>query len=330
MNSIELVGALLGPGGLRFGAVHTAGSLTLVPVWHDGGPAHYRTYAAAVADGLVTVEEVGGGSVPDLLVTNAGDEAVLFIEGEMLAGLKQTRTLNTTVLVPAGMRVTIPVTCVEQGRWGAAAPVTRDEFHVSPRVRHVKSRGVQASMRSGAGARSDQSELWLEVDARLVEHRASSPTRSYRDLHRARGDEIRGAMAGLRPEPDQQGVLALIGSRPAVLDVFDRSDTLATLWESLVGSYAADALVGSGAAEERHVTEAIEWVHDLAAAPATVHSGVGHGEVVQLSGAGGIVSALVADEAVVHLAALRRGTDPVAPTRFRPPGTRASWPGDGR
>ena len=31
MSSIEMVGALLGPGGLRFGTAHTAGSLT--PGW---------------------------------------------------------------------------------------------------------------------------------------------------------------------------------------------------------------------------------------------------------------------------------------------------------
>ena len=48
------------------------------------------------------VEEVSeGGSVPNLLVTNAGDARVLFLEGEELRGTKQNRVLNTSVLVAA-------------------------------------------------------------------------------------------------------------------------------------------------------------------------------------------------------------------------------------
>jgi hypothetical protein len=42
---------------------------------------------------------------------------LLLLDGEELVGAKQNRILNTTVLVDAHVTVTIPVSCVEQGRW---------------------------------------------------------------------------------------------------------------------------------------------------------------------------------------------------------------------
>jgi hypothetical protein len=58
-----------------------------------------------------------GGDVPTLRLTSAADRPVLLLDGEELIGAKQNRVLNTTVLVAAHSRLTIPVSCVEQGRW---------------------------------------------------------------------------------------------------------------------------------------------------------------------------------------------------------------------
>src|SRR4051794_39345388 len=72
----------------------------------------------AIAAGSVSVSEVSeSGSVPELLVENTGDSRVLFLEGEELREAKQNRVLNTSVLVAAHSKVTMPVSCVEHGRW---------------------------------------------------------------------------------------------------------------------------------------------------------------------------------------------------------------------
>ena len=45
----------------------------------------YRSLAEAVADETLTITEIGqGGSVPDLRAANAGDTAVLIVDGEEL------------------------------------------------------------------------------------------------------------------------------------------------------------------------------------------------------------------------------------------------------
>ena len=58
-----------------------------------------------------------GNAIKIMLVNNTGDSRVLFLEGEELRGAKQNRVLNTSVLIAAHSKTTIPVSCVEQGRW---------------------------------------------------------------------------------------------------------------------------------------------------------------------------------------------------------------------
>jgi hypothetical protein len=74
------------------------------------------------AQGTAVVEEsTEDGSVPNLRVINRGDGPLLIPEGEILVGGKQNRVVNVTVLVAAGATFTLPVNCVEQGRWGYAS-----------------------------------------------------------------------------------------------------------------------------------------------------------------------------------------------------------------
>jgi hypothetical protein len=102
--------------------------LTGEPVTH-GGLAVIPLLAPDLDDpDWLTLEEAGdrarvtevseAGSVPFLQVANAADRPLLLLDGEDLIGAKHNRILNTTVLVAAQTEVTIPVSCVEQGRWG--------------------------------------------------------------------------------------------------------------------------------------------------------------------------------------------------------------------
>jgi hypothetical protein len=317
----------LHPSRLSFGKPEQAGSLTVVPVHHEQEPADYRLFADVAGDEVFVEEVSAGGSVPELRVTNGSAHSILLVEGEVLAGLKQNRTLNVTVLIPAGSQVTVPVTCVEQGRWGRSTGRARsDEVHLSPDIRRAKAGSVQESLRRGSGARSDQGEVWRRVRAHLERHAAPSPTASYSDAHRARRAEVLGLVDRLEPAEGQAGVLAMAGRRPAALDVFDRPDTLRALWEPLVSSYAADAIGGRGAAEERHVKRAVEWAYDLAGGEASRHEAPGLGEMVQVAAVDGVVSALVLGGTVVHLAALPRiGMVPHPRSRVARPSERGSW-----
>ena len=65
-------------------------------------------------------------NVPELRVVNPLDANVLLYDGEELLGAKQNRILNVTVLVPAASEKTVPVSCVEEGRWHARSAAFAD------------------------------------------------------------------------------------------------------------------------------------------------------------------------------------------------------------
>ena len=94
-------------------------NLTLVPLsGKRHGRIDYVLAQEAMEAGELVVEEVdASGSVPELLVTSTSEQMVLLVDGEELVGAKQNRILNTSILLPAGAKAKIPVSCVEQGRW---------------------------------------------------------------------------------------------------------------------------------------------------------------------------------------------------------------------
>mgnify|MGYP001485673302 CR=1 FL=1 len=102
---------------LIFGDVQSHGALAVLPIMAElpTGP-DYLTLSEALAAGTLVITEINeGGSVPELAVMNEGDLPVLLLDGEELAGAKQNRVVNTTILLKEHSKTVIPVSCVEQG-----------------------------------------------------------------------------------------------------------------------------------------------------------------------------------------------------------------------
>ena len=71
---------------------------------------------ALEADLIVITEVDESGTVPERKVENRSEKNLLILDGEELVGAKQNRIVNVTILIAAHATLTIPVTCVEQGR----------------------------------------------------------------------------------------------------------------------------------------------------------------------------------------------------------------------
>jgi hypothetical protein len=128
---------------IRIGQPVNHGALNVFPLFcEENHPVEYVLSDEGIEAGTVTVAEVTEqGRVPNLTVENKGDKRALFLEGEELRGAKQNRILNTSVLVSAQAKLTLPVSCVEHGRWRKPVPSLRP---AKPSAHTVCATGLKA------------------------------------------------------------------------------------------------------------------------------------------------------------------------------------------
>jgi hypothetical protein len=319
---------------LDFGAAAHAGGLTLIPLLapepsSTALPA-YLLYQQAHEARLLSVEEVSeSGSVGELRVANRANQPVLLVEGEVLLGMKQTRVLNITILVPAQTVLEVPVSCVESGRWRAVSEEATGKAaaHLAPSVRAAKTVTVARSIRSAMTFDSDQQAVWTGVDRILDGHGADAPSRSYADLVVEDTTAFVDLARTITPAPRQLGVLALVAGHVSCVDIFESPHVLAALWSGLLASYQAEALVTRDGevrrAGARDEAAARRWFRAIAGGSASVGPEIGLGAHVTVVAPDVEVAALVAGGRVVHLSAFPAHSA-ASPTRFVRPARRRS------
>jgi hypothetical protein len=282
-------------------------NLTMFPILKDStDQSEYVTLDEALNSGTARVAEVSeSGSVPDLQFLNEGDVPILLLDGEELVGAKQNRVLNLTILAPAHEAITIPVSCVEHGRWSHRS----DEFSSEDRVHYSRGRSAKAasvsmSMASGGSRRSDQAEVWENISAKSGRMRVSSPTDSMSDIYEQRKQSMTGFVGAFSHSPQQVGAMFGIDGAIAGVDLFDDPGTLSKLLSKLVRSYALDAIETTEEEDKpTEVEEAQRFLAILAAVQTQEFPAVGRGTDYRLKDQMVSGGALVDKGHVIHLGA---------------------------
>ncbi len=219
-------------------------NLTLFPLrWPQPQEPPHVLLSKAIEAGEAVVEEASeDGSVPNLAVTNRATRPLLIPEGEILVGAKQNRVINVTVLVAAGVKFALSVSCVEAGRWRYQSRQFESKFCAPPSLRNKKLRAVQKNRAAGGRAASDQGEVWDEVQACLDGVAAQSKTASLTDGFISAEEKLKEHRERFSLPEDAAGVLVGRGGRIVGMDLFDSPETLKTLWGRLSDAYFFDAL----------------------------------------------------------------------------------------
>src|SRR5882762_5828663 len=125
------------------------------------------------AHGELQVTERDQATVSSLVIENRGSMHVVLLAGEILQGGKQNRIVLEDVLVPPRSGpLSLPVYCIEQGRWvGDGKAFVPREILAAPQLR---ARMLE---------RSEQREVWAEVDRYAKRAAAPSATGSYLAIH---------------------------------------------------------------------------------------------------------------------------------------------------
>lgn len=256
-------------------------ALTVFPLFAPAKEAvSYCLSEEAITTGTVTVEEVNeAGSVPNLIVNNQADSLVLFLEGEELRGAKQNRVLNTSVLVAAQSKTSIPVSCVEQGRWRhTSRSFTLSGGHSSSKLRHVLKRSVAKSAREGRGHGSDQGEVWKEVSRQMDSLGSSSQTCAMADTYDAYRTHLAEFQDRLKYVEGATGLAVGIGKRIVSVDLFDKPTTCRQVWNRLLTGVILDAVEAGPTEEQAEVAGVRESLSLLRNASWQRTAAVGAGE----------------------------------------------------
>ena len=296
---------------LKLGEATTHAGLGVFPVLApeaagDATPGYVLLDAALDAN-LVTVAEVSeGGHVPELRLENRAPQPLLLIEGEELVGAKQNRVLNTSLLVAAQSTVTIPVSCVEAGRWRYASADFASSGHMlHSSARRQKVSDVSASVRERGDFRSDQGAVWDAVAERAASLHVHSPTMAYSDVVRQRHGDVEAFRGAFRAVAGQTGVLVTLAGRVLGLDLFAAPATLAALLPKLAQSYALDAVDAEPSTLDaaKALDTARGFLDAIGSTALTAHPSVSLGEAVRFSSPRVAGAALVHEGRVLHLCA---------------------------
>ena len=289
---------------LRVGNPIRHEALSVFPLFSETNSGiDYRLSDAALADKSLLVEEVNeSGSVPDLLVENKGDQRVLFLEGEELVGAKQNRILNTSVLVAAHSKIKVPVSCVEQGRWGYKSRYFGSSGSHSPsKLRRALKASVSRAVKEKRGHRSDQGEVWQEVACLHAAHGVESSTAAMSDAFDTYQSRIGAYREKLKHVEGASGVAVAIGGRVESIDLFDKPATCQKVWDRMLSGVVFDALEAGETDKVASVADVEQIIAAAGDLPWEQTEAVGEGEEYRAeSKRGDHASALAFEQTVVH------------------------------
>jgi len=273
--------------------------------WQAMSTLRYLTLDEAMAAGNLDVAEVSeSGSVPELRVLNKSKLMTLLMAGEQLVGAKQNRVLNVSLMVPAGTEISVPVSCVEAGRWSYRSPKFASGGTMSHGIlRKLMSRHSHRNYRRSGMPSSEQGEVWREVARKLDAMGSVSPSQAFDQVYQDHSSRLDDLMKRLVAPDGCQGAAFAISGTITGADLFDQVATLDKLWPKLIRSYALDALELKPEEKAGDVDRpGLErWVRGAALAPREPFKSPGAGqdirfETPQLAG-----SALVVADQPVHV-----------------------------
>ncbi len=203
----------------------------------------YISGAKAIKDNLIEVKELSeSGIVNSLIVINLSNEFVFFMDGDILVGAKQNRVLNTSVLLAPKSKITIPVSCVEQGRWRYKSAKFSEAYYSSPAyLRASKAKSVKSSLKMSNQYNADQREVWERVELYSKGHNVNSATSNLSDIYDEKMDDLDEFTEAFKLSNEANGMAVFIQSKLLNIDVFNRTDIYAEYFPKIIKGAAMEA-----------------------------------------------------------------------------------------
>jgi hypothetical protein len=298
---------------LELGEIQEHKGMSVFPLYNSGDDTLYITLTEALDADLLKITELDNyGSVPELKVINQASVPVLLLDGEELAGAKQNRVLNTTILLKENSETIIPVSCTEQGRWSYNSLEFTESGNVaSYRVRRHKSASVNKSLKNQGEFRSDQRMVWEGIDEISRQSRVKSSTRAMQDVYQSQEEDLEEYIQSFPVQDGQMGLLVMLNGDVMGLDILSSSIAYLTLHRKLLKSYALDVILMEGEVENgfNGLDKAKSFLDEARLSIDEKHKSVGYGWDHRLEGPGILGSSLTYQQQVIHTALFKDPAD---------------------
>lgn len=227
---------------LEVGKPVSYGSLTVVPVYltRIKDKTKYVTLEDAMKHKWLEITELEGGRVPRVKISNHSKHMIYLMGGEILTGCKQDRILASDLLLAPGTQdLTVPVYCVEHGRWTHRSK----EFYSKNNIGTYKLR-AKAQEKSAAA----QSEIWDQISRQNRKMGVASPTSAYQDAYENKENVVRIEKIEKRMKvipqlkKDTVGVVIGLGGKIVNVDIFANSFLFKKQWPKILRSSALSSI----------------------------------------------------------------------------------------
>ncbi len=225
-------------------------NMEVVPVKiKRNGNRDYLTLKRGINAGIVEISECEVSTVGTVLAKNNSGIPLLLIDGDEILGAMQNRIMNRSLLIPPHTRMSVSVSCTEQGRWHYGR---RDDIHYGKRDDRVNfyssSEAADFSTRRAKSRDlyergSCQSAVWDSIqkleDRTEFKSRTSALNDNFRN-HRPKLDEY---LRNFRLEYGQSGGIFLINGEIKGFELFANPSIYQDYHEKIFRSYIMEAIV---------------------------------------------------------------------------------------
>jgi hypothetical protein len=191
------------------------------------------------------LEKGDGGDVNELTIRNTSERPLFLMAGEVVIGGKQDRIIGKNTIVAPRTTETIPVFCVEHGRWNGR----KAEFSSAGALAHTELR-KKANF-------SDQGDVWGEVAAKNAKRKLENDTDTYRGVAQSASvvksiggyqKAFAGKLGKLGGRDRQIGFVVALGGKVVAIETFGSPKLFKKFEQKLLRSYYVEAIDAEHAA----------------------------------------------------------------------------------
>ena len=216
----------------------------------------YMTLQEAIQKTKIKItESSNSGTVNNLVVENISKDTIIIITGDVIKGGKQDRIVSQDiVLSPSAGKKSLPVYCVESGRWtsaqgnGAARNYSASASSKPAEFNGYYNKG-SVSLRKVVEKEKDQSKVWSKVDELNTANKTVTSTKTYTamtqsaDFTKKMDQYISFFKNKFEKDSSVVGVIVVTGDKVIGCDMFATHNLFIKQYESLLHSYVTEAIV---------------------------------------------------------------------------------------